>query len=171
MMKEDNSREHYEEVLKSGKFFEHYPAFKGNWEEDKGFWKFRIVRLETKEEEIPIVKPIHVKPAIYAHYYYDLKEIALKYGYNLVLHGSLNRDLDLIAIPWSKEIKPHLDMIEEFAIHLGGYMINEAEETREAFAKSHNGRRWYGINILRGEKSNNYIDPQYYLDISVTPAV
>ena len=47
-----------------------------------------------------IVKPTHAKPSYYAIMFEPLKKIAIKYGYNLVLHGSLNRDMDLIAIPW-----------------------------------------------------------------------
>ena len=48
-----------------------------------------------------IVKPIHAKPSLFAFYFEVIKEIGLKYGYNIVLHGSMNRDLDLIAIPWN----------------------------------------------------------------------
>ncbi len=41
-------------------------------------------------------KPIHVKPQFYTYAFLPLKEIALRYGYNLVIHGSMNRDMDLI---------------------------------------------------------------------------
>jgi len=41
-------------------------------------------------------KPIHVKPSFYSYLFQPLKEIALKYGYNLVLHGSLNRDFSVM---------------------------------------------------------------------------
>ena len=46
-------------------------------------------------------KPKHIKPGLYAIYFENLKDIACEYGFNLVVHGSLNRDLDLIAIPWA----------------------------------------------------------------------
>ena len=53
-------------------------------------------------------KPLHAKPNIYAYYFEALKAIAKEYGYNLVVHGSMNRDLDLIAIPWVNDPKPEL---------------------------------------------------------------
>lgn len=127
------------------------------------------------------MKPIHAKPSIYAFYFEVLKEIAKEYGYNIVLHGSMNRDLDLIAIPWQQEIKPYLPMIEQFAETLGGAILAESEEDRNEFAKIYHGRRNYVININRDlvmkyngmgkTQIENYSDPQYYIDISVTPCV
>lgn len=111
-------------------------------------------------------KPIHAKPSLYAYYFESLKGIALKYGYNLVLHGSLNRDLDLIAIPWQKEIGSCEEMIEEFCEHLGGMRMRMSKDQKYCFP---HGRMSYVINLNRGERSNPYDDPQYYLDISVIP--
>jgi hypothetical protein len=111
-------------------------------------------------------KPIHARPSLYAYYFYDLKKIALRYGYNLVLHGSMNRDLDLIAIPWQDKVKPHDKMIKAFAKFLGGKLMlwGKLEYTN----KPH-GRMAYVINLNRGEKNKEYKDLQYYLDISVMP--
>lgn len=118
-------------------------------------------------------KPTHVKPSFYAHCYLELKEIALKYGYNLVLHGSLNRDMDLIAIPWSPELKSHEAMIHEFASYLDGYtmILGHKEGKPVCFNQMYHGRIGYVINLNRGEKLKTYDDPQWYLDISVTPTV
>lgn len=115
-------------------------------------------------------KPIHAKPSLYAMYFLQLKEIALKYGYNLVIHGSMNRDLDLVAIPWQEEIKGHLDMIMEMCHYLGGW-IEGAEFGGKWYpcAVTHHGRMQYVINLNRGGKRTNYEDPQYYVDISVIP--
>lgn len=117
------------------------------------------------------VKPIHAKPSFYALMFEPLKEIALKYGYNLVLHGSLNRDLDLIAIPWQESLGSVEEMIAEFCEYVGGKISNDAQKDAP------HGRKWYVINIYRGmyEKVPGfteriyYPDPQYYIDISVTP--
>ena len=43
-------------------------------------------------------KPIKVKPMFYSVILEPLKILALEFGYNLVVNGSLNRDLDLILI-------------------------------------------------------------------------
>lgn len=119
-------------------------------------------------------KPVHAKPSLYAYYFLSLKEIALKYGYNLVLHGSLHRDLDLVAIPWQKELGNHESMINEFVNHLGGsLMLNmrriEGDKVAgDPYTTTHHGRMQYVININRGDMYSP-IDPQYYLDISVMP--
>lgn len=113
-------------------------------------------------------KPIHAKPSLYAYYFESLKATALRYGYNLVLHGSLNRDLDLIAIPWQKDLGDVDEMILEFSEQLGGRIMKQSEEDKHCFP---HGRISYVINLNRGEFTHpNYNDPQYYLDISVIPA-
>jgi len=116
-------------------------------------------------------KPIHAKPSFYALMFEPLKKIALKYGYNLVLHGSLNRDLDLIAIPWQETVGDVQTMIEEFCEYVGGKLNNSV------LTDAPHGRKWYVIDIFRGgyfegdgfAKIKYYQDPQFYIDISVTP--
>lgn len=126
-------------------------------------------------------KPIHVKPSFYSFCFQPLKEIALKYGYNLVLHGSLNRDMDLIACPWTEDLKQSDNMIIEFAEYLGGKIqLNNRKRDENgqiigdlSSIKPH-GRIVYIIDLNREsytDNDNNWIDPQYYLDISVMPAV
>lgn len=131
------------------------------------------------------MKLIHAKPSLYAYYFYELKEIALKYGYNLVLHGSLNRDLDLIAIPWQETLGNYDEMIEEFAWAIGGSLMYAngvdrshtktiGEEIKKDWPKNtvkHHGRMQYVINLNRecSMKDGEWVDPQYYIDISVIP--
>src|SRR5687768_18406591 len=112
-------------------------------------------------------KPIHAKPSLYAYYFEALKTIALKYGYNLVLHGSLNRDLDLIAIPWVENLGDVDLMIKEFAKELGGEIMNQSEASKRCFP---HGRLSYVINLNREcytDIEGNWVDPQYYVDISI----
>lgn len=45
------------------------------------------------------MKPASIAPA-YLTLYPGLAEIARNYGYALAIHGSVQRDLDLIAVPW-----------------------------------------------------------------------
>lgn len=120
-----------------------------------------------------MMKPIHAKPSLYAYYYADLKELARAAGWNLLLHGSMNRDLDLILIPWAEIItKTHEDLIAEFCDKLGGWIMNESEEHRAITEKTFHGRRIYVININRScspDEGKEWVDPQYYIDISVIP--
>lgn len=113
-------------------------------------------------------KPTHVKPSFYAFIYKEAKELALKYGYNLVLHGSMNRDLDLIAIPWVDDPKPEIDFIRALDVYLNPYtIINDTY----LFSVLPGGRHSYVIDINRGGSWNHFQDDQYYLDISFTPNI
>ena len=108
-------------------------------------------------------KQIHVKPNFYTYCIDGLKEISLRYGYNLVIHGSMTRDLDLLVVPWNRIVKPHKDMIVEFSNFLGGRID-------EKLSKPTFHGRVYVINMNRKsfvDNAGQTIDPQYYLDISV----
>jgi hypothetical protein len=125
-------------------------------------------------------KPIHARPSLYAFYFEGIKEIGLRYGYNIVLHGSLNRDLDLIAIPWQELIGDKLEMLNEIAAAIGGHILEEGEEQRKLFREKFHGRDCWVININRSIKNKfsgmvtEFIDegdPQYYIDISILPTL
>lgn len=109
-------------------------------------------------------KPIRTKPSLYAWYFDIAKQVAVEHGWNLVLHGSMARDCDLIMIPWVEKITPADKVIENMAIELGGTVLEQTEEQKNCFP--HN-RQSHIINIKRGNKCNNYTDDQYYIDISV----
>lgn len=122
-----------------------------------------------------MAKPVHVKPGLYTMFYEYLKEIALQYGYNLVIHGSMNRDLDLIAIPWDNHCchtKEQL-MIKEFQEYLTGKQLLDLKG-EVPFTILPGGRHSYVIDLNRGDKKGEWVrfeDKEYYLDISVTPFI
>lgn len=107
-------------------------------------------------------KPVYVKPAFYTQCFITLKEICKRHGYNLLINGSMNRDLDLIAVPWADDCSDHLKMMEECRDWLGG-TFNHVPNNMPG------GRIGYVINLNRGGKETNYEDPQWYLDIAVYP--
>jgi hypothetical protein len=127
-----------------------------------------------------IVKPIHVKPSLYSFYFEVIKEIGLKYGYNIVLHGSMNRDLDLIAIPWEETIGDKDQMVNDISQAIGGNILmqNRSVDNTEGdrFGIKPHGRIVYIINVNRDfemkfnglvSKIKEYADPQYYIELSV----
>ena len=63
-------------------------------------------------------------PTYAAAMYPELAEIARSHGYALAVHGSLARDLDLIAVPWTEEAgEPKAiidDILKKFAVNLIG---------------------------------------------------
>lgn len=109
------------------------------------------------------------KPQFYAVVFPLLQECARREGYNLVLHGSMNRDLDLIAIPWVDNPSPEMSLIRALHKILCGY--TDDAWGKELFLHSFlpGGRSNYIINLNRGGEWNEFIDEQCYLDISITP--
>lgn len=133
-------------------------------------------RVEEKGE-----KPAHAKPQLYAQYFLQMQGIAKDCGYNLVVHGSMARDLDLIAIPWVDDPNEPAVMIRALCDYLGGRLLIVEHEGSHGISKPlPGGRRSYVINLNRGGYKRNEADeiadpieytpdPEYYIDISVTP--
>ena len=117
-------------------------------------------------------KPTALKPAYYAIIAEGMKKIAKEFGYNLVLHGSLNRDMDVILIPWVDQATDPDDLVTALAKYLGG-KIQTYGDPRDPLLSSEvingAGRRSYIINLHRSGPVTNYLDKEYYIDISVTP--
>lgn len=75
----------------------------------------------------------------------EMRSVARSHGYALAVHGSLARDLDLIAVPWQKECSGADALITAFEVELG------LVATRRGVPKPHSrlgyilhGRRWRG---------------------------
>lgn len=52
------------------------------------------------------------RPAFYAHFLNEFRSVALMHGYMLTVHGSLARDLDIIAVPWIEEVAPVEELVK-----------------------------------------------------------
>lgn len=118
-------------------------------------------------------KPVKVKPHFYSVCLRFLQEIAMEMGYNLIVHGSMSRDLDLVAIPWINDPKSHLELLQAFNLYLNGVTKDVPESSEYSIEEScymytllPGGRSSYIINLNRGGPYNSYIDEQYYLDNS-----
>lgn len=57
------------------------------------------------------MKPANNAP-IYACVYQGFAEVAREHGYALAVHGSMARDFDLIAIPWTDEAKEPSEVVD-----------------------------------------------------------
>ncbi len=114
-------------------------------------------------------KPQKVKPHFYAHCYKGLHRIARRMGYNLLLHGSMGRDMDLVAVPWVDDPKTHHELLKAFSDYLGVPCYEDLSNYMGS--KLGGDRTVYVINLNRGGKYNGYRDEQWYLDISITPLV
>lgn len=59
------------------------------------------------------MKPANNGPFYAAGLYPKLAEVFRSFGYALAVHGSLARDLDLIAVPWTEDAADPQTVIDE----------------------------------------------------------
>lgn len=55
----------------------------------------------------------------FACLYHGLCDIARKHGYALTIHGTVTRDLDLVAIPWTNEAVDAVTLRDALMAHIG----------------------------------------------------
>lgn len=112
--------------------------------------------------------------ALLVRRYYDelmpaLREAARLKGYALTAHGSLARDIDLVAIPWTEQAVPAQDLVEALlkevqeatkaAGHEEGYIGFEGDGSKNLVGeKKPHGRRAWSIHV-----------DGTYIDLSVMP--
>lgn len=96
-----------------------------------------------------------------------VRDVARKHGYSVGVHGSLKRDLDLMAVPWTDGADDPETLVEAIRVAVGGIIRNEPDAQvgdyvrRNPCPKPH-GRLAWSIHAL--------IDvPHRYIDLSVMP--
>lgn len=96
-----------------------------------------------------------------------LTRAAKSMGYALAIHGSMRRDLDLVAVPWTDEAAPAQELVDAIIKASGGFLIERAAKpghpegwpgTRDPEQKPH-GRLAWSIHLGSGA----------YIDLSVMP--
>jgi hypothetical protein len=97
------------------------------------------------------------RPVVYSLFYEVMRQIANDHGYALCLHGSMQRDMDVVAIPWIPEPKPYIDMIKAFGKAIG-YVYDdiyiEANMSdkplgRKAINLNIGGENWIDLSIIQ----------------------
>lgn len=96
---------------------------------------------------------------IYTEMLPDIREVGKQNGYAIAVHGSLRRDFDLIAVPWTEEAKSKEHLVSEIAKLLG---LNERHTimAKDEEIKPH-GRSAYAIQLGFG----------MYIDLSIMPII
>jgi len=119
------------------------------------------------------------KPAaFYGCIYNIVQEVGIANGYAVAIHGSLARDLDLIAVPWTNDAISDFELIKLIAEVLGGECRNEngfkiglgndAMYGKDYTPRPHE-RRAYRIYLGNSFEKQDGGLITYYIDISVTP--
>lgn len=96
-----------------------------------------------------------VRPIAYVCHVPRITAVAREHGYAIGIHGSLQRDLDLIAVPWSEVAVDAKDLVYAVCEVVGGFILPHQEEPTQ---KPH-GRLAWTIQLGAG----------LYIDLSVTP--
>jgi hypothetical protein len=99
-------------------------------------------------------KRCKTRPVIYAVFYGAMARVARRHGYALALHGSLLRDCDLVAIPWTKKASRPVVLVKALVDRVGGYV-----PPHEGVGLKPHGRLTWVIHVGGGA----------YLDLSVMP--
>ncbi len=63
--------------------------------------------------------------AHYPAHYITMKAVAYEHGYALAVHGSQERDLDLVAVPWVYGASAPLDLVCALALAVDGVLVDE----------------------------------------------
>ena len=81
------------------------------------------------------------------------RTFCLQHGYAIAIHGSMTRDLDLIAAPWTDEATSAEELVEAVADRIGAFI---EEPPRSPTQKPHGRLAWSLILCGSG-----------YIDLSV----
>lgn len=104
----------------------------------------------------------------YAHLYTILATKSKEYGYALALHGSMQRDLDIIAIPWIDNAAEPIELIRALEQISGGFCVPRTTTNGvvtppyDPVLKPHGRMAWSIALSNNGPKGP-------YIDISVVP--
>lgn len=96
------------------------------------------------------------KPAFYACLYSDLRKAAYECGYALALHGSMARDMDIIAVAWTDEATAPDVVVDKILEACAGTIYTHLSGKK---GEKPHGRLAYTITILG----------DWFIDLSVIP--
>lgn len=86
-----------------------------------------------------------------------LQKCVKEYGYSLAVHGSLTRDIDLVAIPWEEKCVKSDELVDAITRKVNFY-FKDIKVVKCPHTKPH-GRKSWAIHISE----------KIYIDLSVMP--
>lgn len=110
-------------------------------------------------------------PGLFALLLPRLVEVAREHGYALAVHGSMGRDLDLIACPWVESAADPLELVEAIRARVGGSCLRD----KDVPITNEEERLWNAGNLTRKPMPHGRIGTVIhlgggpYIDLSVMP--
>ncbi len=123
-------------------------------------WPDRGAEVSTTHPK----ESIALKTPPYVAMYPGLSRAARSCGYALAVHGSMARDMDLIAVPWTTDAKPPEVLVEALRDACGGW-VHAPDTKRDPTPKPHGRLVW---TIHMGGAIDGPVAAAY-IDLSVMP--
>ena len=108
--------------------------------------------MKTKEEV-----NLNPKATFYAVLYPDFRRVAIECGYALAIHGSMARDMDLIAVAWTEDAQPVEVLVKAINDCLGDTVWKEHNLT--TCGEKPHGKLCYTLSIMG----------DWFIDLSIIP--
>ncbi len=94
-----------------------------------------------------------LRPAIYAHRLADVQSLAYQCGYAIAVHGTMIKDFDLVAIPWTDEAVSAEELVRKLVMVMKGQY-----QEGDPVSRPHGRLTWSLI-----------LESCNYIDLSVMP--
>lgn len=117
--------------------------------------------MKTKEELLAKEETLGrygSRAVFYAVLYSEFRKAAIECGYTLALHGSMAKDMDLIAVAWTEEATDPKVLVSKISDLIGDTVWRDHHLKRCFKGKPH-GRIVYTLTIMG----------DWYLDLSMIP--
>lgn len=106
---------------------------------------------------------------IYTSVLPTIRAVARKSGYAIGVHGSLTRDLDLIAAPWAKGAVQPVTLAARIHSAISKYSYSPSSLRKQGSGNKPYGRQAYVLHL--GFHGRNHQRKSIYVDLSITPKV
>lgn len=103
------------------------------------------------------IEPKDSKATFYCVLYPSFRKAAIECGYSLAIHGSMARDMDLIAVAWTEDAKPIEDLVKAINDAIGGTVWEQHNLTSRK--EMPHGRICYTLSIMG----------DWFIDLSIIP--
>lgn len=127
---------------------------------DNGQWSTTCDCAKDRPQELEQAnrpRSFAMVPYYFFHVVPKLLPVAKRLGYAIALHGSFQRDLDVVAIPWTEEAVSPEELVEALRVEVHGWIYRDRDPSPTI--KPH-GRLVWSIHTEEGIG---------YIDLSVMP--